>query len=403
VAEWTTVALTELAAPGKAAMATGPFGSAVSSKNFRDSGVPMLRGSNLSDNVATRLNEADLVFLDAQLADGFARSTAHRNDLVFTCWGTIGQIGFIDESAKYESYVVSNKQMKMTPDREKVDPLFLYYLLSEPRMVDLVASQAIGSSVPGFNLGQLRALQVTIPELSSQRAIAEVLGALDDKISANTTLNETASELAVALLAQYSPSAALADVVVHQKKSLSPTDFGGGLVAHYSLPSFDAGQRPKMMLPAEIKSSKFAIEQPCVLVSKLNPRFPRIWDVVELPKALAVSSTEFLVLESTCCSSTVLWAILSQPSFSAELESKVAGTSGSHQRVRPDDLLATEVIDPHFLPNETKTQIDGLGRRIALCRDESTVLATLRDALLPQLMSGKVRVRDAEQLVGDVV
>jgi len=288
-------------------------------------------------------------------------------------------------------------------DLDRVDRFFLHYFLRTTGYRAHILGTATGSTVRHTSPTKICSFAADLPDLVEQRAIADVLGAFDDKIAANTNLIETASALAMALLSDCSPSVALAEVVVYQKRSIAPADFGNVCVAHFSLPAFDTGQRPQMTSPQEIKSSKFSIEKPCVLVSKLNPRFPRIWDVAELPRALAISSTEFLVLESERCASTVLWAILSQPSFSAELESKVAGTSGSHQRVGPDDLLATKVIDPRSLSQELMSEIESLGRRIALGREESTTLAQIRDALLPQLMSGKIRVKDAEQIVGDVV
>mgnify|MGYP001306812953 FL=1 len=123
--EWKTYTLQQLADPAKHAMATGPFGSAISSRHFTNRGVPVLRGSNLSVDVGHRLIEDDLVFLDESKAKEFVRSQVTQGDLVFTCWGTIGQLGIIDDMARYDRYVVSNKQMKMTPDRSKVNPLFL--------------------------------------------------------------------------------------------------------------------------------------------------------------------------------------------------------------------------------------------------------------------------------------
>ena len=183
--EWTSFTLEELGAKQKSAFATGPFGSAVSSKNFVSSGIPMLRGSNLSEDIGTRLDHQDLVFIGDSVATKYDRSIAHPGDLIFTCWGTVGQIGLVESGSSYESYLVSNKQMKMTPDPSICHSLFLYYYLSQRVMVDLVKGQSIGSSVPGFNLGQLKALPVRIPSVAIQRAIAEVLGALDDKIAAN--------------------------------------------------------------------------------------------------------------------------------------------------------------------------------------------------------------------------
>jgi type I restriction enzyme S subunit len=172
-------------------------------------------------------------------------------------------------------------------------------------------------------------------------------------------------------------------------------------VAHFSLPAFDTAQRPEVCNPSSIKSNKFLIENPSVLISKLNPRFPRIWDVSNLPGNTALASTEFLVLEPKEESTAVIWAMLSQPRFIASLESQVAGTSGSHQRVRPDDLLATLVPDASSVPAAVKRKITALGSRVAATRVENEILAATRDALLPQLMSGKLGVKDAQKVLED--
>ena len=88
--------------------------------------MPVIRGSNLSQDVGIRLLDDGLVFLTEEKAKEFKRSMAQRGDLVFTCWGTIDQVGLIDDRARFREYVISNKQMKLTPDPRKADTLFLY-------------------------------------------------------------------------------------------------------------------------------------------------------------------------------------------------------------------------------------------------------------------------------------
>lgn len=183
--EWCETTIADLASPDRYALATGPFGSAISSKHFVANGVPVLRGSNLSLDVGVRLIDWDLAFLDEAKAATFKRSMAHRGDLVFTCWGTVGQVGLIDQRSMFAEYVVSNKQMKLTPDPSKADSLFLYYLLSSGALVREVQGQSIGAAVPGFNLGQLRAIRLHIPPVDVQRNVARLLGLLDDLIENN--------------------------------------------------------------------------------------------------------------------------------------------------------------------------------------------------------------------------
>lgn len=153
---WKKCTVEEIASTDKHALSTGPFGSAISSKYFQTDGVPVIRGGNLSPNVGERLNDDGLVFVTKEKAQEFQRSVARRGDLVFTCWGTINQIGLIDEGSKYTEYIVSNKQMKWTPDLEKTDPQFLYYLFSGPDKQLEILNNSIGAAVPGFNLGQLK-------------------------------------------------------------------------------------------------------------------------------------------------------------------------------------------------------------------------------------------------------
>ena len=109
------------------------------------------------------------------------------------------------------------------------------------------------------------------------------------------------------------------------------------------------------------------------------------------------------MLKPVSCASSVLWAVLSQPSFASSLQSKVAGTSGSHQRVKPDEVMNTEVIDPASITEQRREQIVTLGRIVFERRTESRLLAETRDTLLPLLMSGKIRVKDAEEVVQGVV
>ncbi len=194
--EWTRYTVDELKSSAPNALATGPFGSAISSRHFTEHGIPVIRGSNLSQDVGTRLNDDGLVFVSEGKAKEFSRSLAKPGDLVFTCWGTIDQVGLIDDRSLFQEYVISNKQMKLTPDTRKTDALFLYYLFSSPSVRNEILNQGIGSSVPGFNLGQLRSMTLTLPPLPEQRAIAHILGTLDDKIECNHRINETLEEMA---------------------------------------------------------------------------------------------------------------------------------------------------------------------------------------------------------------
>jgi type I restriction enzyme, S subunit len=200
---WAEHLVEDVAARTPHALATGPFGSSISSRFFQTDGVPVIRGSNLSQDVGTRLVDTDWVFISRDKAAEFTRSIVRSGDLIFTCWGTIDQVGLIDSWSPYSEYVISNKQMKLTPDSSRFNSYFLYYLFKGPHLRKRIRGMAIGSSVPGFNLGQLRSMRVRAPELAEQQKIAQILCALDDKIQLNRRLNRDLQNLATALFASW--------------------------------------------------------------------------------------------------------------------------------------------------------------------------------------------------------
>lgn len=257
-----------------------------------------------------------------------------------------------------------------------------------------------GSVQPMLNRNYIAQVRVAVPPLPEQQAIAEVLGALDDKIVANTALAERAESLAIVEVSTIAEVVPLGELVALQKKQVNPEHLGGELVDHFSLPAFDSERLPSVEMANTIKSNKFEIVDDVVLLSKLNPRFPRVWRAAPSERR-ALASTEFLVLAPIDMSTQLLWAALSQSAFSTALEARVAGTSGSHQRVKPADALTVEVPDVRTLPVSMRSAIEAMLSVASVSRIENRTLAETRDALLPQLMSGKLRVRDAERIAAE--
>lgn len=281
-------------------------------------------------------------------------------------------------------------------DFKNNDPRWVFHALDS---IDFSGFDS-GSAQPSLNRNFLAKIPVSVPPRTVQRAIADVLSALDAKIAANSEIATVSDGLALALASRFAPSLALGGVARQSKETINPAVLDDESVIHYSLPAYDAGQNPDAVSPATIKSNKFLVAAPGVLLSKLNPRFPRVWNLTELSSGVSLASTEFVVLRSDYCSPSLLWSLIAQPGFGAQLEGMVAGTSGSHQRVKPSEILAVEVPDPREIPAEDAQAIESLALRAIAAREESWRLAAIRNALLPALMSGRLTVRNAE-MVGD--
>jgi restriction endonuclease S subunit len=162
----------------------GPFGSKISSKYFVDDGVPIIRGNNLKDDL-TRFVPNGFVFVSDARAQEYRPQHVRGGDLVFTCWGTIGQVGLIPEDGPYPEYIISNKQLKLRVASSIADPRFCFYYFASPRYAEYVRSRSIGGAVPGINLGILKSLAIALPPITVQRRIADVLSGYDDLIENN--------------------------------------------------------------------------------------------------------------------------------------------------------------------------------------------------------------------------
>ena len=125
-------------------------------------------------------------------------------------------------------------------------------------------------------------------------------------------------------------------VLQRNTTSVSVTELAAeGLVAHYSLPAFDANKKPVIESGSEIKSNKTAIDKDCLLFSKLNPRIPRVWRVRHFGEQKPVCSTEFWALKPKTDEVSLSYAeyFLGWNGFLSHSSIKPASSTNSHQRV----------------------------------------------------------------------
>ncbi|MBN1452172.1 MAG: restriction endonuclease subunit S [Anaerolineales bacterium] len=398
---WLEVTVDDIKADLPNALATGPFGSSISSRFFQDNGVPVIRGSNLSENVGERLNNDGLVFLSQDKADEFKRSVAKRGDLIFTCWGTIGQVGLIDEKSPFDEYIVSNKQMKLTPNTKKADSLFLYYLFSSPEISSQIKQQSIGSSVPGFNLGQLRSIQFSLPSLPEQRAIAGMLGALDDKIELNRRMNRTLESLARAVFRELMKEESgkettigeVVTVVGGSTPSTKNPAFWDGGEFHWSTPKDLSALQDPILLDTNSRITELGLQEISsgllpVGTVLLSSRAPIGYlAITQIPVAI---NQGFIAIK--CTDEVPNYFILNWLKDSMEeIIGRANGTTFleiSKSNFRPM---------PIFIPSPEKMKefvntVEPMYQKIVANLKESRTLASLRDSLLPKLMRGEVRV-----------
>ena len=179
----------------------------------------------------------------------------------------------------------------------------------------------------------------------------------------------------------------LSNYVVHSKQVINPNNFPDIQFSHYSIPAFDETCLPKLELGIEIQSSKYYVKDNSILISKLNPNFSRVWSLYGEVLSNSICSTEFQVLipKNETYFGFVFFFLKSKPAIEY-LISMASGTSNSHQRVRPDNLLDMPMsfFGDSVMDKFNSTTIPFI-KMMKQKKDEIILLEKLKDLLLSKL------------------
>lgn len=359
-------------------------------------GTPAMRGNRIDYDQARRISYETFLAWTRRL-------TPQPGDLLFAREAPVGPIVRIPNSGRVAP---GQRTVLLRPNPDTLDSAFAYYLLSSPLQRLRLLEKAEGSTVPHLNVADVRSFELPeLPPVDEQRSIAAVLGALDDKVESGRRLIQHSHELLDAMAGTWCaslPTTPLSSLSGLTRATVNPAALGNAVVDHHSLPAFDTSGRPERVPASTIMSNKIGLTGTCVLVSRLNPRTNRTWWAIQAGSTAALASTEFAVLSaSTELELAAIWLAVRHPSFLEELPRRVTGTSGSHQRVRPDDMLAIEVPDVRQLDDATKETALSLLQLAHQRREEMAALSELRDALLPELLSGRIRLPEVAVVIQD--
>ena len=306
-----------------------------------------------------------------------------------------------------DDWIVSTGFAVLRPRRDKIEPRYLYACVFDKNFTDYLVSREKGAAYPAVLPEDIADAPILLPPLEEQRAIAGILGSLDDKIEANRRMNETLEAMAQAIFKSWFVDGELEGAKTAWKNgkiesiasigrdALNPGRFPEEQFDHYSIPAFDEGRLPSLEKGEAIKSNKLIVPPNSILLSKLNPRIPRIWFPCVGKSRRSICSTEFLVvLPRQGVPREWIYGLLSSAEFLEKFATFVTGTSGSHQRVRPESLLAmSEHIPPQSMMERFAAVSEPIYARVARNLMEVQVLAATRDALLPELLSGRLEIK----------
>jgi type I restriction enzyme S subunit len=313
-----------------------------------------------------------------------------------------GKIGFVDFLKEHEVAFGSTEFIVLREKDDISTQQYIYYFAYWNEFRDLAVQLMTGTSGrQRVETDVLKQRVFRFPEISTQQVIAEVLASLDDKIDLLSRQNAILEALAQTYFRlcfwdeNENDPIPVSRIAKLENNSVNPGRQPLEPFYHYSILAFDNAQTPVVELGKAILSNKFRVLPNTILVSKLNPVTPRIWRIGEGVQPNSVCSTEFQVLKPKDMRHYLFMYCLMKSNYVvSSFAMSATGTSGSHQRIRPEYILEVETPEPDeaklALFNEVCTP---MMERVKKNQKQIQTLQKLRDTLLPKLISGEIRVK----------
>jgi type I restriction enzyme S subunit len=413
------------------------FGPRFSSDDYAfDGNVATLRTTDIS--VDGRIEYSTMPIARLDLAR-FSQHLLQRDDLVITRTGRVGTTAVFSE---FKLPVLPGAFLiRFRLKRSIADPQFYCYFFNSNQGQSLLASVASGSVQQNLNITALHGLDVPFPPLAEQKAIAAVLGALDDKIELNRRMNATLEAMARALFQSWfvdfdpvrakldgqqpvgmdettaglfpdsfedseaghipkgwtiRPVGEVVDCVGGGTPSTGEPKYWEGGTHHWTTPKDFSSLQAPILLDTDRKITDAGIAK---ISSGLLPAGTLLLSSRAPVGYLAIAAMPvainqgFIALKCNERASNFFMLNWCQMNM-AEIESRATGTTFaeiSKQNFRPISV----VLPPKELMAVFSTKVEPLYTRIRANLHQSRTLATLRDTLLPKLLSGELSVAEA--------
>lgn len=400
-------------------------------------GLPFIRGGDVNG----RVNTAGVDILSAESVAKAGSKKSARGDVVLTTKGTVGRLAYVGDNDP--DFVYSPQLCYWrSKNHEKIFPRWLFYALQSDEMKHQMSWSAGQTDMaPYISLtDQRNAFKLAVPQIEEQKEIAALLGALDDKIELNRQTNATLEAMARALFkdwfVDFGPTRAKAegrapylaphlwelfpDALDDEDKPVGwevstigqEVQVVGGSTPSTKEPAFWGGRinwaTPKdlssLQTPVLLETNRTITEAGMEKISSgllpigtvlLSSRAPIGYLAIsEIPVAINQGFIAMVCLKRLSNLFVWLWT-------GENMEAILQKANGStFQEISKSNFRPLSVvIASDTLHKAFDSIIGSLYEKLAQNEKESRTLAQTRDLLLPKLMSGEIRLREAERMI----
>lgn len=452
LASWEVTTLGEACIRSGGNIQTGPFGSQLHASDYVPFGIPSIMPQNIGDN---RVFTEGIARITPEDAARLSRYLVQTGDIVYSRRGDVERRALI--RAEEDGWLCGTGCLRVRFGNSEVDPLYASYYLGHPSVRGWIVRHAVGATMPNLNTSILSALPFVIPPLAEQKAIAQILSSLDDKIELNREMNQTLEAMARAIFkswfVDFDPvrakmegrqpagmDAATAELFPDEfeESALGMIPKGWKIIKLGNLIDIKHGYAFKgeffrteppgdvLLTPGNFaigggfKDDKFkyyvgevpedfVFDEGDLLVTMTD--LSKTGDTLGYPAIIpAPRGNRYLhnqrlgkisIKLDAFVSKLHLYYLLRTDIYRNEILASATGTTVKH--TSPDRIKAFEFpFADNGISIKFEQVISSLHRRISLNDEQSRTLASIRDTLLPKLLSGEIRVKEAQKLVETV-
>lgn len=358
--------------------------------------VPIVRVNNIKNGF---IKTDDVLKVEAAIEDKYRRTRLNGGELLITVVGSVGECAIVPENLKGWNVA---RAVSVAKIKKEYNVKFIKYSFKTEDIIFQMYGNTNDTVQPTLNLSSLKALKFNIPPLTEQTAIASVLSSLDDKIDLLHRQNATLEKMAETLFRQWFVEAAkeewetvkVGDFVqtnkatitkgypYHEIKYLDTSSLNEGLITGLQTLSLkDSPSRAKRL-----------VTHNDVLISTVRPD-QKHYGIIKDPEANLVVSTGFCVITCKSIGPHFIYLLLTNSEMTEFLHSIAEGSTSTYPSLKPSDIEKVEFqLPPSEKMKEFEEIVSNFFKKIKSNQTQIRTLTTLRDTLLPKLMSGEVRV-----------
>lgn len=441
---WNITNIAGLVATRRAELQTGPFGTMLHASAYKDVGTPVVAVQHIGEN---RLKHVDLPRIDEFTKQRLMRYELRIGDIVFGRKGAVDRRALITHEE--QGWLQGSDCIRLRILDSSIDPVFISYVLGSTAYRRWITQNAHGATMPSLNQEILGRVPLPIPTLPEQRAIAAVLGALDDKIELNRRVNQTLEQMAQALFKSWfvdfdpihaNRNGEAMPGLAKEVQALFPSAFEDSALGEIPQ-GWRIGQIGDhvQVVGGSTPSTKDAEFWDSGVIHWATPKdLSDLHDPVLIQTERKITEAGLAQISSGLLpEGTVLLSSRAPIGYIAVAEIPVAINQGfiamkcdgglpNHYvrhwaRVNKDVIIGRangttflEISKTNFRPIPVivpqqaiiilfQTQAQFIHNKVVANLKQSDTLAATRDALLPRLLSGEVRVREAEKMIEEML